>query len=133
MSMLNDVQLMGRLTRDPELRYTTQGAAVAAFTLAVERKTKKDAEKQTDFIDIVAWRGTAEFVGKYFVKGQLVVVRGSLRTRTYEKDGVKRKVTEVNAEEVFFAEKKREGQSEGTENLPDRFEEVDCNEEDLPF
>lgn len=131
MSMLNDVQLMGRLTRDPDLRYTPQGTAVVNFTLAVERKTRKDAEKKADFIDIVAWRGTAEFVAKYFVKGQLVVVRGSIQTRTYEKDGINRKVTEVNAEEVFFAEKKREGQPEG--NLPEGFEEVDCNDDELPF
>lgn len=104
--MLNKAILMGRLTADPELKTTPQGTAVTSFTLAVERNYSKE-EKQTDFINIVAWRNTAEFICKYFTKGQLVAVEGNIQTRNYtDKDGNKRIAFEILAEQVYFAEKK---------------------------
>lgn len=106
--MLNKTILMGRLTDFPELRRTQAGTAVTSFTLAVERQKSKDTEKQTDFIDIVAWSHTAEFAAKYFGKGQLVAVCGRLQVRSWEdKQGQKRKSVEVVAEELHFAEPKR--------------------------
>jgi len=116
--MLNKVILMGRLTRDPELRYTQSGIPVASFTLAVDRnyKSKSDQQQQqtTDFIDIVAWRGTAEFVSKWFVKGRMMVVVGSLQIRSWQdKDGNNRRTAEVVAEEVYFGESKRTDGDEG--------------------
>lgn len=118
--MLNKAILMGRLTADPELRKTQNGISVTTFTLAVNRNyTKSSEQSQTDFIDIVAWRNTAEFVSRYFVKGQLVAVEGQIQTRTWEdKNGQKRKSVEVVASEVFFAESKREGQPRGAERAP---------------
>ena len=112
--MLNEAILMGRLTADPELRHTQSNIPVTSFTLAVDRSFGK--EKQTDFLDIVAWRNTAEFVAKWFSKGMLVAVSGRMQTRTWEdKQGNKRKTTEVVADEVFFAEgKKREQEEEGS-------------------
>ena len=108
--MLNHITLMGRLTRDPELRYTQTGTGVASFSIAVERDfgSREGGERQTDFIDIVAWRSTAEFVSKYFVKGQLVAVSGRLQIRDWQdKDGNKRRSAEVVAENVYFAESKK--------------------------
>lgn len=108
--MLNHIVLMGRLTRDPELRRTQQGTAVVGFSLAVERdfSSKDGREKQTDFIDIVAWRSTAEFVSRYFTKGQLVAVSGRLQIRDWtDRDGGKRRSAEVVADNVYFAEGKR--------------------------
>lgn len=107
--MLNVAVLMGRLTADPELRTTQNGTSVTSFTLAVERSFAPEGkERQADFIDIVAWRGTADFVCKYFRKGQLVAVQGSIQTRSYtDKDGNKRKSFEVVADNVHFAEPKR--------------------------
>lgn len=105
--MLNVVVLMGRLTADPEVKSTPNGVSVCSFSIAVNRSY--DREK-TDFVDVVAWRNTAEFIGKYFQKGQMIVVKGALQTRTYEdKEGQKRKVTEVLAENVEFGESKKEG------------------------
>ena len=105
--MLNVVALMGRLTADPELRYT-QGSniPVTTFTLAVDRSyVKQGTERQADFIDIVAWRSTAEFVSRYFRKGQLVAVQGSIQTRSYEdKQGIKRKAFEIVDDSVHFAD-----------------------------
>ena len=102
---------MGRLTADPELRYT-QGSniPVTTFTLAVDRSyVKQGTERQADFIDIVAWRSTADFVSRYFRKGQLVAVQGSIQTRSYEdKQGIKRKAFEIVADSVHFAEPKRD-------------------------
>lgn len=108
--MLNHIVLMGRLTRDPELRHTGSGIAVASFALAVDRDFKsQDGEKETDFIDIVAWRSTAEFVCRYFRKGLLVAVQGSIQTRSYQdKEGNKRKAFEIVADNVHFAESKRD-------------------------
>ncbi|MDP4118341.1 MAG: single-stranded DNA-binding protein [Bacillota bacterium] len=108
--MLNKVILMGRLTRDPELRSTPSGVSVVSFTLAVDRDyTKQGEEKKTDFINIVAWRNTADFVAKYFTKGQLVVVSGRLQVRSWDdaSSGQKRYATDVVADEVFFAESKK--------------------------
>lgn len=110
--MLNKVILMGRLTRDPELRQTATGTSVASFTLAVDRNyAKQGEEKQTDFINIVAWRSTADFVSKYFTKGQLVAVSGRIQTRSWDdqQSGQKRYATDVVADEVFFAESKKSG------------------------
>lgn len=109
--MLNKVFIMGRLTRDPELRHTQSGTAVASFTLAVERdfKDKQTGEKATDFIDVVSWRGTAEFVSRFFAKGRMAVVVGSLQIRAWEdKEGNKRRTAEVIAESVYFADSKRD-------------------------
>lgn len=108
--MLNVVALMGRLTADPELRYTPSNLPVVTFTLAVERSYVKQGEqRQADFIDVVAWRGTAEFVSRYFRKGQLVAVNGSIQTRSYEdKQGVRRRAFEIIADNVHFAEPKRD-------------------------
>ena len=108
--MINNVTLTGRLTKDPEIRYTTDGKAIARFTLAVDRRFVKQGEqRQADFINIVAFRQTAEFVGKYFIKGQLAAVVGSIQTRSWDgEDGQKRYATEVIAEEAHFAESKRD-------------------------
>lgn len=114
--MLNHIVLMGRLTADPMLRRTGSGTAVAEFTLAVDRDYGKDSGKETDFITIVAWRGTAEFVSKYFSKGQMAVVSGRLQIRRWDdKDGKKQSKAEVVAENVYFGEAKRAGadQSQG--------------------
>lgn len=118
---MNQVVLMGRLTRDPELRHTQTGTAVSTFALAVDRGfTSKDGgERQTDFIDIVAWRNTAEFVSKYFTKGQMAAVTGRLQIRDWtDKDGNKRRSAEVIAENVYFTESKksREGSGGGSFN-----------------
>jgi single-strand DNA-binding protein len=112
--MLNKTILMGRLVREPELRTTQGGVSVSTFTLAVERDFQRGDERQTDFIDIVAWRGTADFVHKYFRKGQLVAVTGRLQSRKWEdKDGNKRVSFEVVAEEVHFAERKQDSYDRG--------------------
>ncbi len=117
--MLNEVALMGRLTRDPELRRTGNGTPVTSFRIAVERDMKpKDAEKpETDFIECVAWRGTAEFIEKYFSKGRVIIVHGSLRQRGYTtKEGEKRQVLEVEVENAYFGDSKR---SESSESVGD--------------
>ena len=122
--MLNTVVLMGRLTADPELRHTSNNIAVTSFTLAVNRSyAKTGTERATDFIDIVAWRNTAEFISKYFSKGQLMAVQGSIQTRTYQdKDGNKRKAFEVIADNVHFAEPKREYSSNFEKTESNNFE-----------
>ena len=116
--MLNKIILMGRLTRDPELRRTQTGTAVASFSLAVDRDYKaKGAEKETDFIDIVAWRNTAEFVRKYFAKGRMAVVEGRLQVRTYtDKEGNNRRVAEVVADNIYFGDSKKDGGNTGSGN-----------------
>lgn len=108
--MLNHIVIMGRLTRDPELRRTGSGVAVASFTLAVDRdfSGKDGGEKETDYIDCVAWRNTGEFVSKYFAKGSMAVVSGRLQIRAWnDKDGNKRRTAEVVADSVYFGESKR--------------------------
>ena len=111
--MLNHIVLMGRLTRDPELRRTGSGIPVASFSLAVDRdfgSNRETGEKETDFIDIVAWRSTAEFVSKYFTKGRMAVVSGRLQIRSWQdKDGNKRRSAEVVADNVYFGDSKRDG------------------------
>lgn len=109
---MNKVILIGRLTKEPETRYTqTNNIQVTSFTLAVNRRFAKEGEQQADFINIVAWNKTAEFVSKYFRKGQQVAVVGRIQTRNYDdNNGVKHYVTEVIAEEVYFADRKKEGQ-----------------------
>lgn len=108
--MLNHITIMGRMTRDPELRRTGSGIAVTSFTLAVERdfSPKDGGERETDFIDVVCWRSTAEFVQKYFSKGSMAIASGRLQIRSYtDKDGNKRRAAEVLAENVYFGESKK--------------------------
>lgn len=107
---------MGRLTRDPELRRTGNGTAVASFSLAVDRdfKNKETGEKETDFIDVVAWRQTGEFVSRYFTKGRMAVVEGRLQIRPWtDKDGNKRRSAEVVADNVYFGDSKKDGDGGG--------------------
>ena len=113
--MLNRIVLMGRLTRDPELRRTQSNLAVTSFTLAVDRDFKSQSgEKQTDFIDSVAWRATAEFVSKYFTPGRMAVVEGRLQLRDWtDKDGNKRRSAEVVADNVYFGDSKRDAEAGG--------------------
>lgn len=108
--MLNHITIMGRLTKDPELRRTGSGVAVASFTVAVDRDFAKDgAEKETDFIDCVAWRQTGEFVSKYFSKGRMIVVSGRLQIRSWtDNDGGKRRTAEVVADNCYFGDSKKE-------------------------
>lgn len=108
--MLNTITIMGRLTRDPELKQTPSGVSVANFSLAVDRDfaNKATGEKETDFIDVICWRHTADFVSKYFSKGRMAVVTGRLQVRHWEdKDGNKRKAAEVVADNVYFGDSKR--------------------------
>lgn len=153
--MLNVIAVMGRVVADPELRKTTTGISTTTFTIACDRNfVKSGSERQTDFFDIVAWRQSAEFASKYFKKGQLVAVNGSLQTRSYEdKNGNKRKVYEIVADNLHFAESRNSGGGGNTavaeapaaaarvlpqeeENYsagaPDDFAVID-ESEDLPF
>ena len=117
--MLNKIFLMGRLTRDPEMRHTQNGTAVASFSIAVDRdfKDKQSGEKVTDFVDIVAWRSTAEFVDKYFSKGRMAVVEGRLQIRDWtDKDGNKRRSAEIVADNVYFGSSRRDDASNGSYN-----------------
>jgi len=115
--MLNHIVIMGRLTRDPELRRTGSGIAVASFTVAVDRDfgNRESGERETDFIDCVAWRQTGEFVSKYFTKGRMAVVSGRLQIRNWtDKDGNKRRSAEIVADNVYFGDSKRDGESSGS-------------------
>lgn len=140
--MLNRVTIAGRLARDPELRHTNTGTAVTSFSLAVDRdfKDKATGEKATDFIDVVAWRQTAEFVSRYFSKGRMAVVEGRLQIRDWtDKDGNKRRTAEVMADQVYFMDSKRESTEYYTRQvLPDKpqeqnFEALDDDQTELPF
>lgn len=114
--MLNRIVLMGRLTRDPELRHTQTGTPVASFSLAVDRdfKDKSTGEKSTDFIDVVAWRQTAEFVSRFFTKGRMAVVEGRLQIRDWtDKEGGKRRAAEVIADNVYFGDSKKDAEAGG--------------------
>ena len=113
--MLNKIFIMGRLTRDPELRRTQSGTPVTSFSLAVDRDYKtQSGEKETDFIDVVAWRATAEFVAKYFTKGRMAVVEGRLQIRAWQdKEGNNRRSAEVVADNVYFGDSKRDGAAPG--------------------
>ena len=119
--MLNHITIMGRLVKDPELRRTQSGVAVCSFTVAVDRdfQSREAAEKQTDFIDVVAWRQTAEFVSKYFTKGRMIVVDGSLQSRKWQdKTGQNRVSWEVLANNIYFGDSKRDGMSGGDYSAP---------------
>ena len=139
--MLNKAILMGRLTADPELRHTQNNTPVTSFTLAVNRSYGKN--EQTDFIDVVAWQRTAEFVSQWFHKGMLVAVDGRIQTRTWEdKTGQKRKSVEVVADEVHFAESKKDSQSQPRNDgaipfdvMPggNEFSELSADDSELPF
>lgn len=145
---LNKVVLMGRLVKEPELKYTPSNVAVTSFTIAVDRRfTKQGEEKQTDFINIVAWRTTAEFVNKWFSKGQQIALCGSIQTRNWEDtEGKKHYVTEVVADEVYFADSKKntEGNT-ATQQMPEGMQQIANNaaeagftdfvenDDDLPF
>ena len=144
--MLNKIIIMGRLTRDPELRRTASSTAVAGFTLAVDRDFKsQNGEKSTDFIDVVAWRNTAEFVAKYFTKGRMAVVEGRLQIRDWkDKDGNNRRSAEVVAENVYFGDSKRDGAPAGDYAAPmggyaapvsttSSFSEIEDEDGYLPF
>jgi single-strand DNA-binding protein len=130
--MLNRIIVMGRMTRDPELRRTNSGTAVASFTVAVDRDFKpQSGEKETDFIDVVAWRNTAEFVSKYFSKGRMAVVEGRLQIRDWtDKDGNKRRTAEIVADSVYFGDSKRDGGE--TVEPKGGFSEIE-DDGDLPF
>ena len=134
--MLNQVSIQGRLTADPELRHTPNGNAVTSFTLACARAyVKKGEEREADFIDVVAWRNTAEFVAKYFTKGTLILVEGRLQTRAYkDRDGNNRKATEIIATHVYFSEaqKREHDEFDQTPRYEESFSQLDDNE-DLPF
>lgn len=132
--MLNNIVLMGRLVRDPELRRTGSGTAVASLTLAVDRDYKSQSgEKETDFIDIVAWRSTAEFVCKYFTKGRMAVVEGRLQVRDWtDKDGGRRRSAEVVADNIYFGDNKRVSDSD-THPAGEITEIPEGEEGELPF
>ena len=113
--MLNHIEIMGRLGRDPELRHTQSGTPVASFSLAVDRdfKDKSTGERATDWIDVVAWRSTGEFVSKYFSKGRMAVVEGRLQIRDWtDREGGKRRSAEVVADNVYFGDSKRDSGGE---------------------
>ena len=149
--MLNHIVIMGRLVADPELRTTPSGVAVATVRLAVDRdfKNKQTGEKETDFITVVAWRQTAEFLSRYFSKGRMAVAEGRLQIRNYtDRDGNKRTAAEVVAENIYFGDSKRDEESQGggyqpggysggqTSQQPEaaqQFEELEGDEDNLPF
>lgn len=149
--MLNRAILMGRITKSPELKNTQSGVPVIQISIAVDRDyTPKGQEKQTDFINVVAWRGTAEFIAKHFEKGQLIALTGSIQTRSYtDSQGNKRSVTEVIADQAYFAGSKKESgnrasRESGADTVPayesrlpaealGDFEEIDTDDSELPF
>lgn len=135
--MLNHITIMGRLTKDPELRRTNSGTAVASFTVAVDRDF---GDKETDFIECVAWKNTAEFVSKYFSKGRMAVVSGRLQIRGWtDKDGNKRRTAEVVADNVYFGDSKKDGdnQNKGAQSYgqppAQNYETITEEDELLPF
>lgn len=131
--MLNRIVLIGRLTRDPDLRYTPSGSAVANFTLAVDRRQVKDREKETDFIDVVVWQKLAESCASYIGKGRLVAVDGRLQIRSYEnKDGIRVKAAEVVAENVKFLDRPKDAEPRGDAYEPPGGE-ISFNEDEIPF
>ena len=150
--MLNRIIIMGRLTKDPELRRTANGTAVTSFSLAVERDFKgQNGEKETDFIDVVAWRNTAEFVSQYFTKGRMAIVEGRLQMRDWkDQNGNNRRAAEVVADNVYFGDSKRDGAAPmgnpmggsapmGGYNrapaggMPSTFAEIEEEDGELPF
>ena len=136
--MLNHIVIMGRLCKDPELKRTPGGTAVTSFSLAVDRDFKsQNGEKETDFIDVVAWKHTAEFVCSYFSKGRMAVVDGRLQVRDWkDKDGHNRRTAEVVADHVYFADSKQQNQKQNFDNLSERmdgFAEIGEEDGELPF
>lgn len=140
--MLNKIFIMGRLTRDPELRTTNSGTSVASFSLAVDRNYKgADGEKETDFIDCVAWRQTGEFAAKYFTRGRMAVVEGRLQIRPWtDKEGNNRRSAEVIVDNMYFGDSKCDGDTGGARPASgpvnvsaNNWQEVDEDEGDLPF
>ena len=130
---MNKAMIMGRLVRDPEMRTTNNGTMVANFTLAIDRRFKREGQQETDFINVVAWTKTAEFVSKYFFKGQRVAVSGRIETRSWDKDGEKRYATEIIGEEVHFADGKRDVANNATTQASgEEFFNV-VNDDDLLF
>lgn len=134
---LNCATIMGRLTADPELRTTNSGLAVTSFTVAVDRAyAKQGEERQTDFINVVAWRQTAAFVTRYFEKGQMIAVQGSIQTRNYEdKNGNKRTAVEIVADKVSFCGEKKKDEAQTEPPVPQDFTELPTtpDDDDLPF
>ena len=133
--MLNSVIIMGRLTRDPEMRRTQNGTAVASLTLACDRDFKpKNGEKETDFIDVVVWGKTAEFAANYLTKGRMAIVEGRLQVRGWQdKDGNKRKSTEVVADRMYFGDSKQDGKPQESRAVDEQeFGEIE-DDGDLPF
>ena len=132
--MLNTITIMGRMARDPELRRTESGIAVTSFAIACERDyAPQGGEKETDFIDVVCWRSTAEFVEKYFTKGRMAVVSGRLQIRGWtDKEGNKRRSAEILADRVYFGDSKHDGDAQAPKS---DFKEISNDEEDenLPF
>lgn len=140
--MLNKIVLMGRMTADPELKRTNGGTSVTSFTIAVDRDFKsRNGEKETDFVNCVAWRGTAEFISKHFHKGSMAVVAGSLQSRQYDKNGEKRTVWEVLVDNIYFADSKKsdssQQQNENFASLSNKvnqeFSEIGEEDGELPF
>lgn len=149
--MLNHITIGGRLTRDPELRRTGSGTAVTSFSIACDRDfaNKESGERETDFVDIVAWRNTAEFVSKYFSKGRMAIISGRLQIRDWtDKEGNKRRSAEVLADNVYFGDSKQDGQraatpaggvtvapmaAAGVMVTPPQFAELEDNDDQLPF
>lgn len=140
--MLNHITIMGRLTRDPEMRRTGSGVAVASFTIACDRDFATNGEKETDFVDVVAWRNTGEFVSKYFSKGKMAVVSGRLQIRSWnDKDGNKRKTAEIVADNVYFGESKNDSGNQNSgytgfvkaDNVPNNFAPIEEPDDELPF
>lgn len=136
---LNKVILAGRLTADPELKSTPSGTHVTSFTIAVDRRVAKDAEKKADFVSVVAWKQTAEFITKYFRKGSSLCIAGSIQTRSWSaQDGSKRYATEVIADEAYFVESRNGGEAVQTavatnDNSRAEPNYVDITDDDLPF
>lgn len=129
---LNHITIMGRLVKEPDLRHTQSGTAVASYTVAVDRDYQSGgSEKQTDFINCISWKGGAEFVSKWFHKGDMIAVDGRLQTRQYEdKNGNKRTAVEVVSNNLYFGGSKK---SEGGVNVQPEFNELDDSEDELPF
>ena len=133
--MLNNCTIMGRLVAAPELRRTQSGTAVTSFTLAVDRDFKaENGERETDFIPCVAWRGTAEFVQKYFAKGRMAVVSGRLQIRPWtDKDGNKRRATEIVADNVYFGDSKKDGEGSGGASQPQGYSAPQTGNPPAPY
>lgn len=137
--MLNNAVIMGRICNDLELRKTPSGVSVTRFTVAVDRAYKQGDERKTDFINVIAWRGTAEFICRNFNKGKMITVKGAIQTGSYEKDGRKYNTFEIVADDVYFCGAKNDGQGgNSAQNEPQATEsayniDYDDSDSDLPF